>query len=307
MTGFEVMFEAGHRFAGGTVEPRPAGAVSVPSGRIVVCDPATGVPGTRPLARAVPPGRYPVTISVGTLAVVGERRVAAAMVRFSARPIARWEAAAADGDDPATLKTGQYFGYGVDAGVACFADAGTIERLTFEDWELAVVPALRAADPALLCGAAEIVVDGGDLVAFTSGAGDGLYASFWGLDADGQPVVLVTDFRIVGGEETRGRDIIRATWPHTAPAPIPAPRPAAPGAAETPRAATVRAVTAQVAAKAARPARKPAAKAKAKQAATKAKAKRPAAKAKAKAKAKRPAAKAKAKQPAAKAKAKKRR
>jgi hypothetical protein len=219
MTGFEVMFEAGHKFAGGTVEPRPVGTIAVPSGRIVVCDPSDGKTGRRPLARAVPPGTYPVTISVGRLDAIEEQRVAAAMVRFSARPVARWEAAANEGDDPATLKAGQYFGYGVDAGIGCFVDAGTAAGLTFDVWDAKVLTAVLAADPKALCGAAEVAIDGGNLVAFTTGAGDGIYASFWGLDPQGEPVVLVTEFRIVGGEETRGRDIIRATWPQSAPRP----------------------------------------------------------------------------------------
>ena len=237
MSGFDVMFEAGHKFAGGTVEPRPAGTIAVPSGRVVVCDPSGAEAGTRPLARAVPPGTYPVTISVGRLDAIDERRVAAAMVRFSARPIARWEAAACDGDDPETLTAGQFFGYGVDGGVGCFVDAVAAAGLTFVTWEGKVLSALLAADPTALCGAAEVAIEGGNLVAFTTGAGDGTYASFWGLDAQDEPVVLVTEFRIVGGEETRGRDIIRATWPQSAPRPV--------------RAATVRALSSTPVARAA--------------------------------------------------------
>jgi hypothetical protein len=35
------------------------------------------------------------------------------------------------------------------------------------------------------------------VIAFSSGWGDGSYPSFWGYDADSQPVALVTDFGVL--------------------------------------------------------------------------------------------------------------
>lgn len=40
-------------------------------------------------------------------------------------------------------------------------------------------------------------VTGANLIAFSSGWGDGSYPSFWGYDADGQRVGLVTDFGVL--------------------------------------------------------------------------------------------------------------
>ena len=42
------------------------------------------------------------------------------------------------------------------------------------------------------------------LVVFTSGWGDGVYPSYWGLDTSGIPVALVTDFLCIQGGD--GRD-----------------------------------------------------------------------------------------------------
>ncbi|MBL7241699.1 DUF4241 domain-containing protein [Bacillus altitudinis] len=36
-----------------------------------------------------------------------------------------------------------------------------------------------------------------DIAIFTTGFGDGMYPSFWGLDGNGKPTCLVTDFLIM--------------------------------------------------------------------------------------------------------------
>jgi hypothetical protein len=216
MVGFEPLFEQGRKFAKGTVELRDAGTVSVTSGVIAVGDPSSRI--DKPLARTVPPGRYPVVASVAHLSASDERRVAAAMVRFSDRPIVSWEPALPRGEDPATLEPGQYFGYGVDGGIACFADEALLPALDFDTWEKTIMPAIERADSKGLCAATEIELGGGNVVAFTTGAGDGFYVSFWGLDDSGQPVALVTEFRILGTEVTRGREILAKAWPGVEPA-----------------------------------------------------------------------------------------
>jgi Protein of unknown function (DUF4241) len=86
MPGFEPLFTTAANFVDGSIEPTPAGTLALPSGSIIVCDPA-GSP-SPVLVRRVPPGRYPVTVSLATMAETHERRIAGAMVQFSAQPIA---------------------------------------------------------------------------------------------------------------------------------------------------------------------------------------------------------------------------
>lgn len=43
---------------------------------------------------------------------------------------------------------------------------------------------------------------GANMIAFESGWGDGRYASYWGLDHDGSPVCLLTDFEVVNMDES---------------------------------------------------------------------------------------------------------
>ena len=41
-------------------------------------------------------------------------------------------------------------------------------------------------------------------VAFMSGYGDGIYSSYWGLDANGAPLCLTTDFEVFTDEDWSG-------------------------------------------------------------------------------------------------------
>ncbi len=42
---------------------------------------------------------------------------------------------------------------------------------------------------------------GANIIAFSSGWGDGCYASYWGYDADGKIACLITDFGVFGPNE----------------------------------------------------------------------------------------------------------
>jgi uncharacterized protein DUF4241 len=60
-------------------------------------------------------------------------------------------------------------------------------------------------------GCASVVLDppsGLNVVMFKAGLGDGAYASYWGLDAGGEPACLVTDFGVLyppeDGEQVEG-------------------------------------------------------------------------------------------------------
>lgn len=57
------------------------------------------------------------------------------------------------------------------------------------------------------CGSASwadvLVVEstGANVITFSSGWGDGEYASFWGYDASGELTCLITDFALFPGDE----------------------------------------------------------------------------------------------------------
>lgn len=178
--------------------------VVITSGRIAVADPLTPSAG-RVLARQVPPGRYRVMLSVAH--VDTEQRIAAAVMHTGRPPIARWVVAHFEGQKP-PRSADQLPTIGVDAGTAAFMDGLVLEQLRDQPDEpeppaqAALVPQLTAGTTAANVG--EWIADpisGRNLIAFTSGWGDGVYASYWALDGAGQPVCLVTDFDLFNKSE----------------------------------------------------------------------------------------------------------
>jgi hypothetical protein len=178
--------------------------VVVTSGRIAVADPLTPASG-RVLARQVPPGRFRVMISVAL--IDGAQRIAAAVMHVGRPPIARWVIAHFEGQKPPRTPD-QPPACRVDAGAGAFMDALVLDALRAQPdvpeppVQTAIVPQLTATPTA--ANTASWIADatsGRNLVAFTSGWGDGTYTSYWALDAAGQPVCLVTDFDVFNKAE----------------------------------------------------------------------------------------------------------
>lgn len=197
------------------------------SGHIVACDPFAFLRDADAFARTVKPGSY--RVFVGRIPG-GEN--AFALLRFTKRKIARWEVARCPGEEEAE----GWPGYSVDSGVGCFVDQAAIrrhmerenaieERVTARIAKEGIDPkdadayhaafdryrAEEAEDPLRQLGAElRRTVFGStrlhgarttNLVAFRAGIGDGVYASFWGLDSKDAPVCLVTDFGLLLDEE----------------------------------------------------------------------------------------------------------
>lgn len=175
------------------VQVREAGTLVVRSGRVAACDPFAGA--APPFEARVPDGQHPVTLSVLRYADNGDERVACARVAFAARPVARWRMALVAGQTLDELGPGEAFGYAVDGGVGCFADARAAAALGDLDAD-ALAEALEAREVDTW-SASEWPLGTGELVAFTSGLGDGIYTSWFGLDEAGSPVCLVTDFQLL--------------------------------------------------------------------------------------------------------------
>lgn len=135
-TNFALAFQAGQSAVDQhgthlTVRVEHLGTLTVPTGHIVACDPFWLTEAFDPYTTVVPPGRYPVRVSIATFAD-GDQRVACAMLGFAEREVVRWELALCPGQDPRDLPPGELFGYPVDAGTGCFADQATMEALMAE-------------------------------------------------------------------------------------------------------------------------------------------------------------------------------
>ncbi|MFD7101164.1 DUF4241 domain-containing protein [Streptomyces xanthophaeus] len=190
----------------GTLAPVVIGDVTLPTGRIVACDPFVylGTGDMEPFSATVDPGRYRAEAAVATLVRPGDpqdarphTRVAAARLVIRDAPATSWEMAVDEGQDPAVLGEDEFYGYGVDAGTGCFYDAcadGSFPGT--EDEQGPVWAAMESADdgPGVFLAEAE---DGHTLAGFSSGWGDGCYPTWVGRDAEGRVTCFVTDFLVV--------------------------------------------------------------------------------------------------------------
>ncbi len=178
-----------------------AGDVIISSGRITAADPFVNLTDTPPFLTPVPNGRFPVTLAVAKIGD-GHYRVAFARVLFSTAPAVRWQMALVEGQNPATLKDNEIFGYPVDAGTGSFFDpAAALEAKAllernpnaWEDWQTrgeANADAIENFGTFLL----NEPFGNWNVVMFHSGWGDGFYPSYFGFDAAGQVTALITDF-----------------------------------------------------------------------------------------------------------------
>ena len=142
-------------------------------------------------------------------------RIAAARLLISSRPAVRYEIAMPKGKKIEDLgKPGVFTFFGVDAGLACFADSKASKGYQefFERWEKENPGKNKYQDyfAALFRKSCEAYPEfqsrGGDflewclpdaghrIVMFSSGMGDGMYSGYWGLDEDGEIACLVAPF-----------------------------------------------------------------------------------------------------------------
>ncbi|MEV7519974.1 DUF4241 domain-containing protein [Streptomyces sp. NPDC091371] len=214
---YSLHFTPGHTFSyesgvTGTMATVGVGELSLPTGRVVACDPFVylGSGDVEPFTAQVPPGRYRVEAAIATLARPGEpaaarphTRVAAARLVIRDVPAVTWEIALQEGQDPAELGEDEFYGYGVDAGTGCFYDPSADGAFPgTEEEEGPVWAAMEAAGDGPMMFLAE-GRDGHNLAAFTSGWGDGAYPTWVGRDAAGEITCFLTDFFVVPTEDAR--------------------------------------------------------------------------------------------------------
>ena len=193
-----------------------AGRVDFPTGEVTLADPLAylGTKYSTALERKVPVGSYPVELSICRSDIVG-LRIAAARLVFGGRPAARYEIAMPKGSATEDFGKPRVFTFfGVDCGLACFADAQAEAeyREFFERWHSENPEKNKYTDyfAAFFADSYEkypkfqnqggnflhweIPGTGHKLVFFSSGMGDGIYSGYWGLDEHGEAVSLVILF-----------------------------------------------------------------------------------------------------------------
>ena len=213
------MFERGAKYkdthASYTVKLVELAPVELPTGRIYAGDPFT-LNRLEPFERRVKRGTYSITASIAKIVPLkkgcAQERVAAAMLRVGKGEPVRWINATKPAQKLSRLRDGAFYGYGVDSGTGCFCDLSAALALKALDevehandnWEGWLMAKLRKgmleSKQAWGSGSAVTVPDKrarANVVAFSSGWGDGFYGSWWGLSRKGEPLCLVTDFGVL--------------------------------------------------------------------------------------------------------------
>ena len=184
--------------------PHCIGELVLTSGKLVACDPLV-FPGTEPFDASFQPGRYPVTLSIAYNPKDNSKTVAYAMLHLSKQTPVKWKLATKIGEDLSALSENEVFGYGVDSGTGCFMDADVSQIIVDKSWEAETyeetltsqLDDLLEENSRLGLKWANMRVDEdteANVIAFASGFGDGFYASYFGYDAEGCIVAVVTEF-----------------------------------------------------------------------------------------------------------------
>jgi len=170
------------------------GKLKITGGHIIACDPLHIDEYGIPFTQVFPRGEFPVQLSIAKMGT--EETIAFVRINFSEEPVEKWEFALQEGQSPIPLRGKKMHGYSVDAGIGVFIDEEANKALDKEqvmqsngavykemarhyhnDWRYAMYN-----------------FGNHNLATFTTGLGDGYYATYIGFDATGKPCRLLTDF-----------------------------------------------------------------------------------------------------------------
>jgi hypothetical protein len=212
-SGFERFFvdgPVGKPTGGGeqqVVAVQQVGELALPTGRLVAADPFVLWPeDAEAFTETVAPGTYPVSVSLVSW-VDGDGfpdlrqgyRVAAAKVTVQDEPAYSWTPAVLPGE---LVPMQEEFGYDVKSSTGAFFDlaaAPALDRLASDDevGNCDLIDALGKVGGGR--GPANVTdfESGLNVVAFSTGWGDGVYPTWVGRNTAGDPVAFVTDFFVI--------------------------------------------------------------------------------------------------------------
>ena len=172
------------------------GKLKITSGHIIACDPMHIDEYGKPFTKVFPTGEFPVQLSIAQFDF--EEKIAFARINFSDEPVAKWEFALLEGQPPIAIGGDKMHGYSVDAGVGVFIDEEANKALNRDSVTRMGEGIYPEMDKHYHNTWRYAMYNFGkhNLAAFSSGDGDGYYATYIGFDAKGKPCRLLTDFNL---------------------------------------------------------------------------------------------------------------
>jgi hypothetical protein len=166
------------------------GKINCESGKLIACDPVTMVD-AEAFTQTFPIGLFPVELAMAK--TENDERVAFARIVFSKADVEKWECALIPGQKPVSLKDSTIYCYGVDAATGLFIDEVANSNYNQDDYFDVFV---RKMEEAQFKGLIH-EFNGHNFATFSTGYGDGCYASYIGFDKEGNVCRLITDFGLI--------------------------------------------------------------------------------------------------------------
>ncbi|HMJ46256.1 MAG TPA: DUF4241 domain-containing protein [Ferruginibacter sp.] len=170
------------------------GKIKIVSGYIIACDPGHIDEYGIPFTQAFPTGEFPVQLSI--LKLDEAESIAFARINFNDEPVEKWEFALLEGQDPIPVGGKKMHGYSVDLGVGIFVDKEAVKVLDQSNLTQSDAELYKEMDKHYHNDWKYTMYNFGthNLGAFSTGFGDGYFATYIGFDAKGKPCRLLTDF-----------------------------------------------------------------------------------------------------------------
>jgi len=176
------------------------GSLHIETGKIVAAD-IVNMHDMPAFTQQFPKGRFPVILSVARFPH-GDERIAFSQVLLSPDSIVRWEYALRKDQPPASIFSDTFYSYGVDAGIGLFMDEKANQAFTSlsgddpKAFDKYIMKPLNDQHHVTWEYALQDF-NGGNMAIFSTGFGDGHYATYIGFNNAGEPCRLLTDFGIV--------------------------------------------------------------------------------------------------------------
>ena len=174
------------------------GKLHVANGQIIACDPLL-FDDEEPFDTVFPIGHFSVELAIADINT--DERVGFARIKFSDTSPIRWKIAVTADQDPTSLGEDDIFGYPVDSGNGCFMDtsAGKNYSAYLEEDEDNYDNIIDEMEVTYKDTRSWLLWnrEGFNVAMFSTGWGDGLFATYIGYDAENRICRLVSDFGLI--------------------------------------------------------------------------------------------------------------
>lgn len=184
-----------------TFYPVDIGKVNLENGKVVACDP-TMTYRQESFTTQFATGQFPVQLAVAKVNNSEKEFVGFSRILFSDEPVVKWEFALKKGQKPLSIFGDSTYYYPADGGLGQFMDESSFQKLERldENARSQVYEYLFAELDKQMGHSrqfANTTFKDINVVAFTSGFGDGRYSTYIGFDKTGKPCRLLTDFGLI--------------------------------------------------------------------------------------------------------------